>query len=51
MIGLDFGSILIAMLVTVTLFVYVWVRSHGITNRTYLQPVHVDAMAGDEGED
>jgi hypothetical protein len=41
-------SLLIIMLVTIVLFAYTWFRSHGDMPMTH---AHVDAMAGDEGED
>lgn len=41
-------SLLLVMLVTTVLFVYVWLKSHGIDHMTH---PHVDEMAGDEGED
>jgi hypothetical protein len=45
--GLKFSWLLVALIST-GLFVYTWVRSHGVTNATNTR---VDAMAGDEGED
>ena len=42
-------SLLIVTLVSTILFVCVWLGSHGVTHMT-THP-HVDAMAGDEGED
>ncbi len=47
MFGTGFSLILVS-LVTIVLFAYIWLRTHGITNMTY---AHVDGMAGDEGED
>ncbi len=46
--GTGFSLILVA-LVTTILFVCIWMRSHGVMND--MTHVHVDAMAGDEGED
>lgn len=40
-------SLLIVTLVSVILFLYIWLGSHG-THKTH---PHVDKMAGDEGED
>ena len=48
-IGLGTGfSLFIVMMATTVLFVWTWLRSHGVTQITY---VHVDSMAGDEGEE
>ena len=42
------SSLIFVTLASTVFFVYVWLRSHGVTNMTNM---HVDAMAGDEGED
>ena len=42
-------SLVLVMLVTTILFVYIWLRSHGVMHR--LSHANVDSMAGDEGED
>lgn len=42
-------SLLIITLVSAILFVYTWLTSHGVMRMT-THP-HLDAMAGDEGED
>ncbi len=46
-------SLLVVSLVTIVLFVYMWLRSHGASHvtRGYVTGTHVDTMAGDEGED
>ena len=41
-------SLLLVMSVSAILFVYIWLQSHGVEHMTH---VHVDKMAGDEGED
>lgn len=41
-------SMLLISSVSIVLFLYVWLGSHGVEHMT--NP-HVDAMAGDEGED
>ncbi|HEY6872001.1 MAG TPA: hypothetical protein VI298_04640 [Geobacteraceae bacterium] len=41
-------SLLLVTLVSTVLFVYVWLRSHGVEHMTH---PHVDKMAGDEGDD
>jgi hypothetical protein len=48
-----FVSLLIVTLVTAVLFVYVWLRSHGVSHTTHPHMTHarVDGMAGEEGED
>lgn len=43
--GLKFSWLIIA-LVSVVLFVYTWLKAHQSTNL-----IHVDRMAGDEGEE
>jgi len=45
-LGVSF-SLFLVMLVSSVLFVYTWLRSHGISHVTR---VHVDGMAGDEGD-
>ena len=44
-------SLLFVTLVTTIIFAYVWLRSHGPAHMTHFHQAHVDAMAGDEGED
>lgn len=46
--GTGFSLFLVA-LVTTVLFVYTWMRSHGVAH--HISHIRVDAMAGDEGED
>ena len=41
-------SLLLTTLAAAVLFMYTWMRSHGVTHMTH---PHVDMMAGDEGED
>ncbi len=41
-------SLLLVVLVSTVLFVYTWLRTHGVSHMTN---VHVDSRAGDEGED
>lgn len=51
MTGIGFGvsfSLFLVALVSTILFVYTWIKSHGVSHITR---VHVDGMAGDEGED
>ncbi len=54
--GWDFGiffSLLFVTLVTIVLFGYIWLRSHGGMHMAHAHAVgmQVDSMAGDEGED
>ena len=42
-------SLLLVTLVTAIFFVYIWLRTHGVSHRT--RYAHIDSMAGDEGED
>ena len=42
-------SLLLVMVISAVLFVYVMLESHGMVPR--MTHPHVDAMAGDEGED
>ncbi len=51
MTGISFGvsfSLFLTALVSIVLFVYTWMKSHGVSHITR---VHVDGTAGDEGED
>lgn len=41
-------SLLYVALVAAIFFVYIRLRSHGVTNITHF---HLDGMAGDEGDD
>jgi hypothetical protein len=41
-------SLLVVTAVSIALFAYVWLQSHGVTHMTFPR---VDKMAGDEGED
>lgn len=45
--GLKFSWFLVS-LISLILFVYVWLHTHGVEHMTH---VRVDRMAGDEGED
>lgn len=51
MTGMSFGvsfSLLLVIVVSTVLFVYTWLRSHGVS---YMTHGRVDSMAGDEGEE